>query len=362
MKSAAFRTVAWFAIVVLSHFGFLTQARAREFCVEGTMSLRTIVHTGETVVEQDHHFSASVRDCNWYVKKVPINLMVQGTNVPGHDYSTASSDGTNFYHLVCFETIQKTKGSKNTFAGAIGPGSVPFGITDITMIILWYTFASSCYFDALQDSFVNPPTKFRDASAYAKDFRVKASWELASLPPFLPKRVAFGSVPRFQFELAASNDPLVRDFTNCLLTVQDTVRISGLEFPKAVDVQFFVKNPTNLSDIFRDTTIRIHVTNILETAAVTNFGGAMRGVSAVSDLRTISAATPFAVASGLVKAWPSLETSQAKARARLRGPRKSSVPIVVVQGMILTLALFPAAYAVRHMWKTKTKHQKERSL
>jgi hypothetical protein len=190
------------------------------------------------------------------------------------------------------------------------------------VILLWYSLASSCYFKDVKNPYLNPPKRFSDADAYASDFRVKASWKLETLAPFLPMEIEFGLLPRFDTNLVTSTGRPNRDFTNCVFTVQKQTNFAGLMLPQIINVQYFSR--LNDSSIIRGGTVQVTVTNVHDRVKIDSFVPEFMGNALLSDLRTITPKTPFAIPTGLTKSWPSADAS--KAAAQRKGSAKRPDP------------------------------------
>jgi hypothetical protein len=181
-----------------------TPLLAYEYEVVGTLSyVYSESVTGDIIVDQEQNFSIEVSDCKFFLKKVPTKFIKFGKEAALEDYIVASTDLTNFYYLVSLESIvnsQINSKSKQTntkaqpqkplsgAAGIIGNGQIPYG-TDPTINLIWYAFASGCYFKKeVDDQFIFGITPFRNVGYYSQDFRVRAQWEIESAAPFLPKK------------------------------------------------------------------------------------------------------------------------------------------------------------------------------
>jgi hypothetical protein len=133
-----------------------------------------------------------------------------------------------------------------------------------------------------------------------------ASWELEKSAPFLPTSIQFDSVPRFETS--------IHHFTNAIFRAYGITNIGKLGIPTKVSAQYFVGMPTNALKIVPGPTAMIIVTNVEPKIGIEGFDVAMTGLSMISDLRTITPATPFAIPVGMTKKWPSIDSTTEAAR------------------------------------------------
>lgn len=324
-----------------------------EFEGEGKITYRVYDRRGEPYVEQHDNFSVSVKDCKWHIRQIPQLWLKNGSNQILFGETLVSSDLANFYQLTSISNVTGWyAGATNAraFAARIGPGAVPFGLSDPKLMIIWYAFASSCYFNTSSGNYLTPPTVLND-KLYAADFRVLASWELHDHPPNLPQQILFSDLYGFQ---ASSPDPDERtlQFTNCLYTVHEFTRYQKLMLPKRISASFFRRSPTNslMMLLSADTTIEISQFHEL---TVVSFRPTISGPSYMSDMRTISKDTPFGVGSPRATDWPSLEKSvqvakaQAYAISKVEQTNSGSVSRFTITAMVILVIMgFPAVLAI----------------
>ena len=352
-----------FLVFVLLLLLSIDTAYCYEFTVEGNIKYQIFSSGGQVLVEQENSFTFSVKDCNWFIKSVPKRFLKFGKEQPLMAYEIASSDSTNFYELESIEGLPKSvKSGNQTFAGRIGPGAVPFGLSDPRLVVLWYAFGSGCYFANLHDDYVNPPTAFRGEDTYAKDFRVQATWQLQTNPPFLPKSIAFYGVPKYQ-----TNEVPDLPFTKCIYLVQDFKEESSFVIPRTILVQYFLKNPTNKTAILTAANMQIEITNVQEKVSSKSFRPDISGIAFLSDMRTISPNTPFGIVVPQGHDWPNLDASKQKAAAiALAMAQRPSVSeshnlrIAVIRIVWIASIFIPLAVMGYLQWKKQTtKHKNE---
>lgn len=283
------------------------QVLAVDYTVEGRIKYEIYTSSGGTSVVQEDDFIASVRDCNWHIKKTPIRYVSRGKEEVLGDYGVICSDGIDFYEVLSFN-----KGE--SVYGRIGPGSTPFCLTDPKTLVLWYAFASGCQFANQQDKFLNNPFLMFAQTNYAKDFRVRAEWQLSLEAPFLPTYMVFDSKPRFEGATKSDNGAGWQ-YTNVIYSVKESVKEAGLWFPKQILVDYQSPNPTNRAVLFRYGNITIEATAFRKGVRVDSFRPENLKFHTVSDMRTISSNTPFGVASFNKEGWPALQSSEAKAKS-----------------------------------------------
>lgn len=325
-----------------------------EFAAEGRLAYQTFGLKGDVQADLSYEFTVSVKDCNWFIRTVPKKYVLFGKAHALRDYNIASSDSTNFYELTSIEGIVKAAGGKgNSFAGRIGPGSAPFGLSDPTLIVLWYAFASGCYFRDLRDTYINPATVLLKQETYAKDFRVLASWKLQDSVPFLPKSIILDGVSRSEARLDEKGDSAWH-FTNCVYRVQEFGKIASLELPKMVIVQYFDRNPTNSAVLIPTGYIRIEATNYQKTVSIDSFRPIIPDRAALSDMRTIFSTTPFGIGvKGVV--WPELQSSKKRAdvlalSAKMRAANDSRKPNIVFVLLLVLLSISPIIVISYRRW------------
>jgi hypothetical protein len=327
-----------------------------EFEAEGSSTYK-VLSGGAVYVQQEDHITVSVRGCEWLVKKVPIRFLKGGKEQPLAHYGVASSDSTNFYQVSSFPRA----GEGSSMDARIGPGGVPFGLSDPKYIVLWYMFGSSCYFQHLQGRYVNPPTVLLGEAHYAKDFRVLASWELENAAPNLPKMIAFDSVPRWSLEVRRDEAPIWHS-TSCRLVVQEFTNRGGLLLPKRVLAEYFGSSPTNQPLPFLTGSFEVRMTNFHAQVSVTTFRPDISRGAFVSDMRTICSNTPFGVVNRAASDWPRLESSRAKAQSvalAKRGSRASTRRVSLVRIGLVALILAPGMFwfVLRRLETTKERNK-----
>lgn len=292
--------VSKFAHVALSH----------EFTVAGTISYKIFSANGDIRVHQLDEFTLVVRDCNWYIKKVPLLFERAGKAVSLTGTTEVSSDTENFYQLT-----QLTASPKVRLLGRIGPGAAPFDLSDPKLIVLWYSYASTCYLKAIggSEGYVVPPTTLGTEDTYARDFRVLAAWKSGDDQLGFLEQIHFDG--RSKFEVSATDIAARRwHFTNCILTVNDYIRTNGFAVPSDVLVQMFSEtkpsHPTRLT-----ATIAVAARYLSQDCSITNFIPRLSKAADISDMRTISTNTPYGIVALNTTNWPRIEASRSLAMA-----------------------------------------------
>ncbi len=286
---------------------------ATEFEVKGNLIIRKVDKAQDNLTLRltEQSFSMSVQDCRWMLTKVPTKFIKLGELQQLQDFISASSDLTNFYYLVSMEGIANTLVSsgkshpKNTCSGIIGNGIVPYGV-EPTIGILWYAFASECYFlNKPKDEYLHGVIPFRNVGYYSKDSRSKASWKLGSTVPSLPEFIAFSGEYKFLNEEPDPDFSEIQNPTNCIYSVVEFTNVGGLRLPRRALAQF--PNPSSV-----ETTIEFTVNEVIDHCNITNFAISIPGNAALSDYRPISNPMFLAVATGITREWPDAKVSKQK--------------------------------------------------
>jgi len=245
------------------------------------------------------------------------------------DYTVASTDLTNFYFLVSMDTIAKNgsnarlKTNHNTnmlasASGFIGNGAIPYG-TDPTISLIWYAFASGCYFqNDVKEDFIYGVTPFRNVGFYSQDFRVSAQWELESAAPFLPKNITFTGDYKF---LNGKRDPNVPESlvsTDCVYRVLEFTNVDSLTLPRRGMAEFPCTNKIH-------TTFSFVVTGVSKQSVIPDFVVRIPSKALISDYRPISTTASIAVPTGPVTEWPQLNVTKS-AYQRLLNTQKINAP------------------------------------
>ncbi len=348
-------------LLTLSVLTSRTCASESEFVAEGVINYQVLSFDGSVLVEQDDFITVSVRDCDWHIKKIPARFLKKGQEQPLAEYGIASSDTTNFYQLASFKRIVSTEPQKReAFAARIGPGGVPFGLSDPKYIILWYAFGSGCYFSTLTSNLVNPPTILKSEEMYAQDFRVRGHWELESRPPFLPKFIAFDAPAALATTTAGTDRG---HLTNCVFTVEEFTSQFGLALPKLVTVNFFGWHPMNPTTVIPTSRMRIVVSNFQAHVAVDNFRPDISEPAVISDLRTIASNTPFGVALRDSRNWPKIEDSKRRASARAQAlglvERRNESRATFIRILMISVVIAPALWLGIQRLRVRNKGTKQ---
>lgn len=341
------RIAASLFLVALVFLDYPTCASPWEFAAEGVIDYQVLSPMGTVLVEQDDLFTVSVKDCQWHIKKTPIRFLKNGRPQPVANYGIASSDSTNFYQLASFKQIVRFGPQKReAFDARIGPGAVPFGLSDPKYIVLWYAFGSGCYFSALTNDQVNPPTILKSEAMYAQDFRVVGQWDLQNQPPFLPRSIVFDAPPALETTAAGT---IKSRFTNCVFTVQASTNYLGLLLPKTLTVDYFGRHPQDSTAIIPTSRMRIVVSNFLPCVGTEHFRPEITDSTVISDLRTITTNTPFGVAVRDSRNWPKIEDSKKRASRRAQAiamtPQRN-----LAHATIARLVLFSVVCAPMLWW------------
>jgi hypothetical protein len=341
-----------------------------EFTAEGQLKYR--IHSpvqGRLGTEIDYDFRVEVKDCSWLIRTVPTQHLRNGVPRPLRDYNIAASDQTYFYQLTSLEQLSHSldrplpHGTEALppFTARIGSGSVPYCLSDPTLMVLWYAFGSSCYFQQLTNQLLNPISLPLNQEVFAKDFRVRGLWELHNVKPFLPRWIVFDGVPRFRAAEQASLD-VPWHFTNCIYTVEafDSSQLNA-GVPTSFVVRFFPERAAALKDHAETARMECRITMLRPDVRSQEFRPELPGTAVISDLRTISGETPFGVAS-VSDTWPDAEESKQKAAhlAAATAARDPRVPASVWLAQLLLLAVVTAPVAINIIWRrAKARHAQE---
>lgn len=333
-------------------------ALSHEFTVAGTISYKIFSPTGDIRVHQLDEFTLGVRDCNWYIKKVPVLFERAGKRVSLTGTTEVSSDTENFYQLTHLR-FSKDRLLEDRLLGRIGPGPAPFDLSDPKLIVLWYSYASTCYLKAIGgcEGYVVPPTTLGTEDIYAKDFRVLAAWKSGDGKLGFPEQIHFDSRAKFE---ASAADIAVRRWhsTNCILTVNDYITTNGFAVPGDVLVQMFSEpkpsHPTRLT-----ATIAVAARYLSQDCSITNFVPRLTKVADISDMRTISSNTPYGIVALATTNWPRIEASRALAAAILpalnsKGNKISGWKRPVIVACFALIFLSPAVILLKKVVQAKT--------
>jgi hypothetical protein len=352
-KTKILKVLFVFTIFSSAFFTLQMPLFAYEYEIQGVMSYRFIDKaSGSVLVDQEQEFSMAVNGCKWFLKKIPKKFIRAGKPRPMEDYTEASTDLTNFYFLVSFEGMVKTNAnSLNTASGMIGNGIAPYG-QDPTISLLWYAFGSGCYFQKQQanDAYIYGVASFKNPGFYSKDFRVKADWQLESVPPHLPQKIIFTGEYKFLHDNPDATFPEPLDPTNCIYTALEFTNVDGLTFPCKGIAEFPTTN--SITPTFEFTVVGITSHNAREDYTVQ-----IPGTALLSDFRPISKPLSIAVPTGPTKRWPNLDSSKG-AYFKLIQNKKSLEPnsgsesakiakVCVLTVFCLTTGLFLTAF----FWK-----------
>lgn len=327
------------------------QAESPSIGIYGTLKYEKFWTDDSVYLEQKDDFHFVVADCKWYIKQVPkesLKFGKKGKNPPP-EYKLALTDGTNFFEAVRFE-------KSATQNGRIGSGSVPYGLSDAKLIVLWYAFGSGCYLVRQQECIV-PPHVFGQ-EFYTNDFRVRAYWSLTTNVSHLPTYIAFDG-----FKVNAG---IQWGFTNAVYTASGFTNVGDMSLPSFAAIDYYVQNPTNDSLLRRVARMQIDVSRceLLTNTTVDLFQAPKLSESGViSDLRPISTNTPFGVAHYKDRAWPSKEASETKAKAiaenlrlqNFRSQENTRTALLIARGLIVILFVIAATILAKGLVKKRSK-------
>jgi len=338
----------------------ISYASEYEFVAEGMITYEVLSFDGSPFVEQQDLFTVSVRGCEWHLNKTPIRFLKDGREQPLYQYSIVSSDSTNFYQVSSLKGIlNKQKHQRETFEGRIGPGAVPFGLSDPKCLVLWYAFGSGCYFPALTNTQVNPPTVLKSQEMYAEDFRVAANWELEGRPPFLPRRILFYAPVSRQAKAEGYGGG---HLTNCVFTVQESASQFGLTLPRVVTANYYGWHPLKPGTIIPTSRMRIAVTNYQARIALNSFRPDIPEAAVISDLRTIASNTPFGVAIRNGRTWPSIAESRkrafARAQAIVAAEHRNTWRVTATRILLISVAAAPILWLTVRQLRLRNKNMK----
>jgi len=352
-------------ITILALLFGLTRTRGAEFSLDGNIKYQVFSLGGEPIVEQDCSFTFTEKDGKWHIRAVPKRFVKRGKEQPLLPYEIASSDSTNFYEIDSLKGFSVSNGwNVDSLGGRIGPGSVPFGLSDPRLIVLWYAFGSSLYFRDITTNYIVPPTIIGGEEAYANDFRGRASWELEKNPPFLPVSICFLGEYKFGANKRLGGIYSASNFTNCVYSAHDFKENAGLFIPRSITAEYFNRNPTNEKIAHLGGEMKIEVIQVQKNDPRVAFRPDLSSSAFLSDMRTISKATPFGIAVDDAHDWPDLKKSQRLAEAvalsRAQNPSKEdrnplSSRKNIIRLILIVLILLPIVVVGKILTSRKAK-------
>ena len=177
------------------------------------------------------NFTLTVNDCNWTIR------MTGQEPQPGIKYEEVTHLNGSVYRY--------------TFLGKPEPGGVvnsadaviEFGDSAIEdgsfANFVWVGLASGCYYSRLTNDEVTPMFQVRDA----RNYRVKAHWQLNDSFPFLPKSVDYyGNVGQLP-------PPFDKGWKSGEVRVLSEINISGKTFPTVFTYEQFRPRSVGLRNL-----------------------------------------------------------------------------------------------------------------
>ena len=340
-------------------------SEATEYSVDGNI-LYDVYYDNEIFVEQEDAFTVNVRDTEWQIRSVPKRFVKMGKEQALGDYTIVSSDRTNIYQLNSFESFipnnihfnqisaikTNAPGTNiNKFDARLVSGSIPYGLSDPKLIVLWYAFASSSYLTNARDSFLFPPTVLPPLD-YVNDVRVEARWELSDRPPFLPKNIYFDNTPKYKLlKLSPPGHDL--HYTNCLYHVVTSHEETGLSIPKDIIIHYYEPHPFKSGLTLHTAYMRITSTNYRTTTITNNYRPGIPDRTTISDMRTISSNRPFGVLYRNQTNWPTLKQSEDRSNIILKNSRKRVLSFrqLVACVCFAGVLAIPVLVAVKNKWR-----------
>lgn len=341
----------WALLVVCSALLPSKAVLGFEYGVEGRVSYKVLRRSGDVFAHQEDMFRAEVSNCWWRIQTLCFKNTLLGQNEPVLPPMFYSSDTTNFYELMdvaAIETNAMRAGTK-IHGGKIGPGAVPFAI-DTKVIVLWYAFASGCYFRSLDEPFLNPPVPLDKSEEYANDFRVRGVWELNGAQPFLPSSIAFDRTPKHQLPTGTASEQSWA-FTNCVYSANNFRAVAECAVPTLAVWEYFSRNVTGAQEPILTGRIEILVTNVFQQIGAVAFRPRVVGPVMLSELRTISERTPFTLIVDNSTNWPQLENSLARANTIATVTRRERTHRGFLVGMLCLLLAAPLVAVLRRRKK-----------
>ena len=329
--------------------------KSTEYAVYGQLTYVTYYSTGAEFARVDQDFAIEVKDCNWHIKTISKRNIVMGKEQDLEDYTIASSDSTYFYHLISLETVASKRNAKASSTGAIGPGGIPFGISDPILYFVWYSFCSPCYLQNLGNSKAFPPMRILKTSHYASDFKVPLLREMLQKPPFFPKALSFTSSSTWLHD--PDNNPKTgNQFTNFIFQLVNTTNLNGYEFPFSGFFKCFDRHPKKTNEIFLANELTFTITNVGLQCSIIDFKPEISNGAALTDLRPISSGTPIAIGTGVIKDWPDESSSKwiaiKKIGLRQKHLVKKSKEQFAIQCAIVLILISPG---IMYVWKLAKK-------
>lgn len=344
-----------------------SNGKATQYEIAGRVTYQQTEHDGKIRSLRDYAFTVNVDGCRWQINQELLRFIKGGnerTNLPLISY-VCSSDLTNLYSISTMGTngVKLIKPLSNRSSGFIGTGDAPYGLSSSSTYVLWYAFASSCYFERVTNEYIHPVITLDSSGDYARDYRVRSKWGLAEAPPHLPKMISFGM---YQSHMNNSGKPVRQDIfesTNCILAVKSFTNLGSYVFPKEVSAQYFVfPDESNYAIRLPEATVTVEVTNILLASSLREFTPHIDGAAFLTDLRPVKHEVPVRAVLGIQTNWPNLSASErnyswaiaAYDRAESRANKQLSLTRFVTM-LFLVISSLVFFIVISKNWLAKTK-------
>jgi hypothetical protein len=266
-------------------------ARGQEFEVEGTISTEPL--SNQAPNDAATHFKFSCRDCRWLMR-------LTGTNHTISDYREVSFDGENGYFITSYQsrTRNLTEHVGNVADGWIVKGSIVRTVHAIQIGPVWLTYASRCYFQALQTNYAEQALSYNCPPVFSPSFappRQPVEWTHFAQFPHFVKQATY-----FEASTPPSSSPAI---TNVLFSVNATTNIGGLLIPTFAAVEVQCRKTPGKPEVIHAARYEVRATTVRSQSTVSSFKPVLPGPTALSDARFLS--TAAAISLGIRTNWPS---------------------------------------------------------
>jgi len=343
------------------------EATDRSFMIQGYIEEKEIrISPQKTFLyeEWETGFDLHVSECRW--------LMKLGTRDPRlYDYRIVSSDGTNAFLLLNYETRARIAADRGRTTSNIGDGTVASGTMPRFLFAneagaVWLAFASECFFSHLTEDarvevpftmFVRPSTIEASKPLVVQQAKIAFSDSQPRVPLSIAYYLTNLAAERYSVEPELNSKEA---FTNVVYEASAFTNVQGLQFPKHVVVSIWRPDPRRLPVVVAQlcSEFRVTATNIVLVSPLESFKPPLPGRTIVTDQR-FNNGTNFGVAYFRTNTWPDDEEvkhsaafAQAKADYLANAPVKDDPNARRRRTVILVaLPLLPVAFFLiaRHL-------------
>lgn len=307
------KLVVLFAIYAYCHAKAASSPPERNYNMQGILEVQSIRFANETKSYYYDYFTngfeVSVSDCRWWMKL--------GTRDPKvYDYRIVSSDGTNTYLLLAYETRQRLANSRGQQINNIGDGTVTSGTLPCFDFAreagaVWIAYASACNFAKATkgrqpvpfSSYIRPKGIMPGDNLAVEDVNFVSS----EAPPYLPIELNYYLEDLKAEGFSVANE-LKESFTNVIFKRVSVTNCEGFTFSKEASVAIYRPNPQQqpkvvpqLCEVFRMIT-----TNITFDNKMASFKPQLPGKTIVAEQR-FNNGTGLSLAYFITNDWPSTD-------------------------------------------------------